>query len=399
MGGKSVRFAIVLLATMLAASFAFAGGKSKRAQQKEVAAKIVKEIAGVKTSELVVVSGSDKDFDLIEDLVLEILKKGAKPLQLVGRNTFDKRYYAEVPAERDGDSRDFYLKLANMEDVEIGIGRKDDPGMLKKVPAERLAKTGESFMPVWKAKQKRNVRRIYLGNGMYPTKATAKQFGISQKQLEKLFWSGLNVDYEKLQETGAKIRGILENGKQIHITNKNGTDLKLGIVKRPVIVSDGVISEDDVKRGGMATETWLPAGEVLLTPQPGTAEGKVVIDRLPYSDGEIRKLVMVFKAGKLESVNAKKTPAFARFKEFYDKAPAGRDNFSFVDFGLNPNVKIPKNSKMVTWIPAGMVSLGIGGNSYYGGDIDIPFGLAGFIPGCTVKVDDQVIIEKGKLKI
>lgn len=396
MGGKSVRFAIALLSLLLAASLAFAGGKPKRAQQKEVAAKIVKEIAGVKADELVMVSGRDKDFDLIEDLVLEVLKQGANPLQLVTRHTFGRRYFDEVPAERDEGGWGFDLKLANLMDVEIGIGRTDDPGLYKKVPAERLVKVNESAMPVWKTKQKRSVRRVYLGNGMYPTKVQAKRFGMSQKQLEKIFWAALNVDYQKLQATGKKLRGILEGGKQVHITNKNGTDLKVGIEKRKVVVSDGVISADDIKRGGASTVVWLPAGEVMLPMQPGTAEGKVVLDRQPYSDGEIRKMVMVFKAGKLESVDAKKTPAFARFKEIYDKAPAGRDAFSYLNFGINPSVK---STKMKTWIPAGMVTMGIGGNSGAGGEIDIPYGFHGFLPGSTVKVDDQVIIENGKLKI
>ncbi len=390
---------VVLFAFLLVVPTALSGGKSKRAQQKEIAARIVSEIAGVKAKDLVIVRGNARDFDLVEDLMLEVWKKGAMPLQMVGRETLYKRYFDEVPAERDGDSRDFDLKLAEAQNVEIVIGRQDNPGMLKKVPPERLAKVKETYMPIWKLQNQRGVRRVYLGNGMYPTKATAKQYGISQKHLDKLFWAGLNVDYQKLQATGAKLSGILEGGKQVHITNKNGTDLKFGIEKRPVVVSDGIISEEDVKKGGPSTVVWLPAGEVMLTPVPGTAEGQVVITRLPYSDGEIRKMVMIFKAGKLESVDAKKTAAFKRFKEFYDKAPEGKNAFSFVNFGINPNVKIPKKSKLVTWVPAGMVSFGIGGNSFIGGEIDIPFGFSGFLPGSTVKVDDQVVIEKGQLKI
>jgi hypothetical protein len=317
----------------------------------------------------------------------------------VGRETLGQRYYKEVPAERDGDSRDFDLKIADLINVEIAIGREDNPGQYKKVAPERLTNFGKSFMPVWKKKNEKGVRRAYLGNGMYPTKATAKKYGMSVKQLDKLFWAGLNVDYDKLQETGAKLQGILEGGKQIHITNPNGTDIKFGIEKRPVIVSDGIVSEEDVKKGGASTVVYLPAGEVMMTPVVGTAEGKVVITRVPFSDGEIRNMVMTFKAGKVESVNAKKTPAFKRFQELYEKASEGKDSFSFVDFGINPNVKIPKKSKMVTWMPAGMVSLGIGGNSFFGGDLDIPFGFSGFLPGSTVKVDDTVIVEKGKLKI
>ena len=70
-----------------------------------------------------------------------------------------------------------------------------------------------------------------------------------------------------------------------------------------------------------------------------------------------------------------------------------------MNFGINPNVEIPKGSKMINWIPAGMVSCGIGGNQFVGGQNATQFGASGFIPGSTVKVDDQVVVDKGKLKI
>jgi hypothetical protein len=241
---------------------------------------------------------------------------------------------------------------------------------------------------------------VHLGNGLYPTRATAKQYGLSKGRLEKIFWAGLNVDYNKLQETGAKLKTILEAGKQVHITNPNGTDIKFGIEKRPVMVSDGVISDEDVKKGGASTLVWLPAGEVMVAPVPGTAEGKVVFARLPFEDSAITKMTMTFSKGKMTSVTAKKNPAFKRWQEFHDASKdAGKDDFSWANFGINPNVKIPKKSKLVTWMPAGMVSCGTGGNEFMGGDNTSTFGSIGFIPGSTVKVDDQVIIEKGKLKI
>ena len=77
----------------------------------------------------------------------------------------------------------------------------------------------------------------------------------------------------------------------------------------------------------------------------------------------------------------------------------GKDEFSWINFGINPNVKIPKKSKLLNWVPAGMISCGIGGNTALGGDNNSIFGAFGFLPGSTVKVDDQVVVEKGKLKI
>ena len=84
----------------------------------------------------------------------------------------------------------------------------------------------KTFQPVFKKMRERNVRIIFLGNGLYPTPSRAKQFGLSEAELAKLFWNGVNTDYSQLQATGAKVKKVLAEGKQIHLTQANGTDLK-----------------------------------------------------------------------------------------------------------------------------------------------------------------------------
>ena len=40
---------------------------------------------------------------------------------------------------------------------------------------------------------KRNVRTVYLGNGLYPTETRAKEYGLAKADLAKLFYAGLSV--------------------------------------------------------------------------------------------------------------------------------------------------------------------------------------------------------------
>jgi leucyl aminopeptidase (aminopeptidase T) len=394
------RFTSVVLGLVLVSATAFAASKATRKQQKQIAAKIVKDVAGVKEGEHVLIFGNVKDFDLVEDFMFEVIKAGGRAMPWASSSESSKRYYAEVPEKHDSAARTLQLKLIELFQVQIIIGRSDNPGQLKNVPVERLNATAKAAKPVDDLTNKLGIRRVLLGNGLYPTKATAKQYGLRLARLKKIFWGALNIDYAKLQESAKKVRGILENGKQIHITHKNGTDLKVGITKRPVKVSAGVITEADIKKGGAAPQVWLPAGEVMIVPEQGTAEGKLVINRLSYQGSEIRKLVLTFKAGKLQSVDAKKSPAFKRWKEVYDKAADdGKDEFSWVNFGINDKVKAPKGSKLQTWVMAGMVSCGVGHNLAAGGQNTSVSGNYGFLPGATVRVDDLVLVERGKLKI
>mgnify|MGYP000099779857 CR=1 FL=1 len=79
-------------------------------------------------------------------------------------------------------------------------------------------------------------------------------------------------------------------------------------------------------------------------------------------------------------------------------APASRDDFAFVDIGFNPNIRVPAGSKLTSWVPAGTVSLGFGGNIWAGGTNTISWGSSVSMNGCTLTVDGKVIVENGVLK-
>jgi leucyl aminopeptidase (aminopeptidase T) len=204
------------------------------------------------------------------------------------------------------------------------------------------------------------------------------------------------VDYSKLQKTGEVLKEVLADGKQVHITNPNGTDLKVRIEGRPIFVSDGIISDRDVQSGGAACQVWLPAGEVYTAPVPGTAEGKVVIDRHLFRGREILGLTLTFKVGKLTSMTAKS--GLEPLQALYDASGPGKELFGFIDIGINPNVRLLPDSRLVAFMPAGMVTVGVGGNTWAGGENEAPFALNGFLPGSTFKVDGQVLVEGGALK-
>lgn len=53
---------------------------------------------------------------------------------------------------------------------------------------------------------------------------------------------------------------------------------------------------------------------------------------------------------------------------------------------------------MVSWVPAGMVTIGVGNNIWAGGENNNPMGMPFFLPGSTVAVDGKILVEKGSLK-
>ena len=360
--------------------------------------RLVMQVAGVKEADVVFINGGVRDLELLEDLVTDVRKVGAFPLFTISSDRLSKKYFDEVPEKYDTQSPDFDLKLATLPTVAINVDSQETEGLLADVSPTRLANTAKTGEPVGELFQKRNVRQVAVGNDLYPTEWRAKRYGMSLDDFSKVFWSAVNADYSGVQATGEKVKTMLSSGKELHITSPDGTDLKVKIEARTFFVSDGVISPEDVQKGGPAVAVFLPAGEVYAAPAAGTAEGKVVIAQEFYRGKEVTNLTLVFAAGKMTSMTGS-GPGFDSLKKDYDATnDTGKDLLSYVDFGINPNLKLWPASKLGNWVQAGMVSLGTGNNIWAGGDNKAAFDAGGHAPGCTVTLDGTTIIEKGEWK-
>jgi leucyl aminopeptidase (aminopeptidase T) len=309
----------------------------------------------------------------------------------------EKRMYTDVPAERDAEVPAAEMRLGGAIDALIAVDITEEESTFADVDPKRLAARANASLPLNEQLLKRNVKLIEIGNGLYPTSWRATRFGMSDDELRSTFWNGVNVDYNSLQQKGRDVAAAVAAGKEFQITSPSGTDLR---VQRQgsVYVSDGIISADDVKKGGANVAVYLPAGEVATTVVAGTANGKVVVPLQYFQGQEVQNLVLTFTKGMLTSMTGS-GPGFERMKAAYDASGAGKDRFGFVDLGINPNVRLGAQSKIATWVPAGTVTVGTGNNTWAGGDNNSAGGVTAFLSGCTVTLDGKTIVENGQLKL
>lgn len=369
--------------------------KAKSAVTESLAQKIVNQCANIKEGEFVLIQGGVREMELLEDIVVDVAKKGGYPLLTVGSDRLTRKFYTEVPVMYDLRAPELDYKILCFIDAVIVVSYNEDPLLLADIPAERLAAISQAGAPATDLALSRKIRQVSIGNGLYPTEARAKQFGITYKELSDIFWKGMNVDYQALEATGNSFRKVLEAGNEVHITNPNGTDLKVKITGRKTVVLDGIVSDEDIKEGVLATQVYLPAGEVAVAPVPGTAEGKIVVSSDFGSGVEAKDITLVFQKGKLVSMTA--LSGIERLRELYDAFAEGKEDFSSIDIGINPDVTIIPGSKLACWMPAGMITIGIGNNLYAGGDNKSIFGYNFHIPGSTLTVDGKVLVDGGAL--
>lgn len=382
--------------------FVFLGSPQAQDRVKEVevdldklASNLVAQCADIQEGEIVMISGSVRDIELLENIVVHVRKKGAFPLLTVNSDRMTRKIYTEVPVKYDSQLSDLNYKLVDMMDTQISISSSETPGLLADISPERFAAMNKANKPISDLYLSKTIKSVNLGNGLYPTKAKAAQFNMTVEQLNEIFWEGIDIDYDVLVKTGGKLKAVIDNGELLEITNKNGTNFTVSIANKRSFISDGIISGEDLKNGTAGTSVYLPAGEVYTTPVKKTASGKIVVDDFFFMGENIKNLELRFEAGKLTSMDAKS--GLKKLKAYYNAQEKGIDEFSVIDFGINTNVEAPLGSNLLSYIPAGMITVGIGGNIWAGGDNDISAGLNFFLPGCTVKVDGKTIIDKGKL--
>ena len=365
----------------------------------QLAQRLVTQSAAVKEGDIVMISGQSHDAELMENIAVNVRKVGGFPLIEYSSDRLAKRMFFDVPPQYDTQANTAGLKFAEMIDVNISVGNGMTQDLFAGADPARMAARGKANEAVGQAFLKNNVRSVDIGNNLYPTPWRAERFGMAEDELAKTFWNGVNIDYAELQTRGEQVKAALAAGNEMHITNPNGTDLKLRVQGRPVLVSDGIISPADMKLGGAAMAAYLPAGEVYTTPVAGTAEGKAVHSREFYRGKQIDNLTMTFAGGKMTGMTGS-GPGFADFKAEYDAVSDPRkDLFGYVDLGINPNVKLSADSKVGNWVPAGTVTVGTGGNTWAGGDNSVPYGTTIYLPGSTVMLDGKAIVENGVLKL
>lgn len=370
-----------------------------RTDLEQLAQRLVTQSAGVKKDEIVLVLGRPHDAELLENLAVNVRKVGAFPLIVYNSDRLSKRMFFDVPPEFDSQPNALLMRLADDVDVVINVANATSENLLEGADPKRMAARTKADEPVGQAFLRNNVRTVEIGNNMYPTPWRAERYGMSEDDLGNAFWQGVNLDYSQLQTRGEEVRKAIAAGNEVHVTHPNGTDLKLSIQGRKVLVSDGIISEEDRKVSGATAAAYLPAGEVYTTPVPGSAEGKLVHTRTYFRGKPIDNLTLTIGGGKVTGISGS-GPGYNDFKAEYDAIDdARKDLVGFIDFGINPNITLPANSQVGTWMPAGAVTLGTGGNDWAGGDNSVPYGIIVFLPGATVTLDGKPVVEKGTLKL
>jgi leucyl aminopeptidase (aminopeptidase T) len=399
MSVKPLALSFLLPCLAFAAPPAAAPAPAKPADFAVTAERILGDVLGVKAGEVVAIDANPGDLAMVEALYVACGQRGALPLTRIEWPEMHKKWLQTVPEVNDATRAALEEKLIPLVDVRIFVERADDPALFKDVAPSRITAFEKTLAALGEKRMKRKMRSVWLGNGLTPSKANAKQLKLTEAELSSIFWAGVGTDYRQLASRAEAVMAAVPETKQLVITTPGGTNLKLRLKSKTLNFSDGVISPEELKEGGAKLLTWLPAGEVYALIDPTSAEGKIVVTRHLFEGEDVNDLTLTIAGGKVTAMTAKPSKAFDRLKQLFDASPAGKDSLSVLDFGVNADVKAPKGKQLLSFVPAGAVTLFVGRDGWAGGKNNTTFDMTLFLPDATVTADGTPVVEKGELKV
>lgn len=356
-----------------------------------VAETIVTKCMRVQPGETILITGGLNSFELLEDIVVCIAKQKAFSVLMPSSDRLQKRLLMESDKEFLKTPPRPILEMADFIDGRIGIDVLKDPRALLDVPEQRIGARRQSTRLIYDKLLKRQVRWTGMG---YPTRERAEMFGIDYETFHDMFWNAVTTDYEKMYAQGERLAEALKGTKTVHITTDK-TDLEFSVEGRPVLIDDGIISEEDVQIGDVGNN--LPAGEVFCAPVEPSANGEAYFDAAFYRGQKITGIHAVFEKGKLVRVSCEENEEL--FKEVIANAHGNKDIIGEFGIGINPEVTRPTGYVITDEKIIGSIHIALGENRGFGGqnESSLHWDLVMMHP--TVKADGRVIMEDGTFAV
>lgn len=361
-----------------------------------VADKIVNYSLKVQPGESVLIVGTPAEQDLLGALVVAVYKAGGLPTVELYIPEAHHRALKEMPIEYLTFVPTYRLMQERTLDCLISVTSNQQPGLFADIPGEMWKAIRKSNMPLTQARKNARFRDVELGGaGGIPTEAFARARNADYTEMDAMFWNAVSTDYGDVLEAGEAFSKLMSPHAEVEVTSHAGTNVSFKLGSTPPGLNTGRTGEKSSPSG--PDFVFLPAGDIWAAADTSTASGTVVVPEYWFREKKIENLRLNFKDGKLDSVSAAND--VSALLEYLESADDGKQVLSVVDIGLNPDSRPLQNSSFYSFEMAGMVTLGIGTNTWAGGDVVSETQMNLLIPDTTVKIGGRTVVSEGKLAV
>jgi leucyl aminopeptidase (aminopeptidase T) len=207
--------------------------------------------------------------------------------------------------------------------------------------------------------------------------------GVTEDMLARV----MSADVEGLRRKGHAAAEALDSAAEAHITDANGTDLRLDLSGREAIPDAGELTE----RGAFGN---LPCGEAFISPADGN--GTLVIDGSLAGIGLADEpVVLVVEGGHLTSARGGQGMAFMELLTEH-----GEDGTNIAELGIGTNEKAKLTGETLEDEKIlGTCHVAFGASAGIGGTVQVPVHLDCVVMKPTVELDGEPLVREGELLI
>lgn len=359
--------------------------------EQKLAEQVVRKSLALSEGEEYFIETFQHTLALAEALQVEAAKVGAHPHVMLFTDEAYRRYLAEVPEQYLRKPSPLMLRAYDSLSAMTHLGGPEDPAIFEKMPAERLNALNQAERPFHEKSLERKIRGVGIELGTV-TPHRAVKYGLDYDSWSRSVRSALNADLSEIARLGREMAARLEEATEVHVTARNGTDIRFEVAGRKAYVEDGIVDSEDLKKGSFWAS--LPAGSVSMAPRETTAHGTVVFDRMALWGRVLTNVKWTFDAGVLREYSAGRNRQ--TWENFYGPATGDKDRIAGFSLGLNARGR-PMGYNLTDWFSSGVVGIAIGNNDYLGGANNTTFHWGATVLRATVELDGTEIVSNGRL--
>jgi aminopeptidase len=338
-----------------------------------LADKTIEKLA-VRPGQVIWIWANVYSMNLIEALAFRLRARGASWLLRLTTEPLLRRIGLEIPEQFLSMIPEHEIRW--LEDIDAIIEVRDHPSNIPDVPLPRRRAMAAEWLALIREADRRGCQRLMVFN---PTAALAKAYGLPLEELEHRFWQAINVDCSLLDQRQEQIRAKLQETREVRIISPAGTDLRMRVDGRPVLVD---------------TDS-LPYGETYVAPHEDSAEGIAIIDWAFIRGINVKNFTLTFAGGRIKEVSAAVPAGVGLWREVMEAATGDKDVIAELGIGVNPGITQPTGNISLDEKIGGSVHIAVGMNDRFGGKNSSNLHQDFVILKPTVWFDGKLILENG----
>jgi leucyl aminopeptidase (aminopeptidase T) len=295
----------------------------------DIAQKIVNTCLAIKENEKVVISYQPMHQKLVEDLMIEISKKGAYPIPIIWTKRIEYNFIKNVPLKYTGKDviSDFLLDKIDAHIIFTGEFLKESDEFQITPDLQKKSEFIEQI-------KRDNIRKTYKTDVRYLTIDTLRidrllELNLNYESSCEMYWKALDTDTDGLSNNCKEVEKRLHSAKYFEMKD-NDYKLTINLPEQKIIsVQDGLADSP-------GKDTELPAGMVVCLLKDADVNGKCKADFAYLFERKFENVELIIKYGRIVEIYSENDNEILH--NMFKIAKGDKDLVGSFCIGLNPEL-------------------------------------------------------------